>query len=102
MDSGREKSYSENGKTLKEWKNKQLVTQKQWNGNGVLVTEIDFPKSFKNYWDDGKIKAELTGTIAEENGDFKIKEGTYNMYDSNGKITNSAIYKDFQVISEKK
>ena len=104
LDSGRSEIYFENGKVSeqKDWKDKQIVAIKQWNESGGLVAELDFPKYYKEYWDNGKVKVEVTGIIAEENGDFKIKDGVYNEYDQNGEVTASTTYKDFQIISEKK
>lgn len=101
---GFRKDYYSNRKlgAQKNYKEKRLVSKMEWFPNGNVSVSAELPDRYWEFYDNGKIKAELTGTIAEENGNFKIKEGTYNMYDSNGKITNSAIYKDFQVISEKK
>ena len=169
LDSGHSKIYFENGKIKEQndWKDRQLIVSKQWNENGVLIVELNYPKYLKNYWGNGKpnqiltgilyrdnqgiihmdsgraeiysesgkileqsdwknkhpvasrkwnengslslikiynnngtIKSESTGTIIEENGLFKIKDGTYNEYDLYGRVTYSATYRNFQIISE--
>lgn len=169
-DSGRSEIYFENGKIkeLNDWKNKQPIASKQWNENGTLVAELDFPKYFKTYWSNGKlknvlsgtlyrdnskkfsldsgrvenysesgeilvqidwknklpvayrqwnekgdlnhiklfyndgtVKSESTGIIVEENGLYKLKDGVYNEYNHYGRVTYSATYKNFQIISEK-
>ena len=97
------KSWYENGqpKTHLIYKEKKLISKTLWYPNGNVAFSAELPNHYKVFYDDGKIKAEVTGTIVEENNAFRIKDGVYNMYDVNGKITNSATYKDFQVISDK-
>ncbi len=97
------KSWYENGQTeiLLKYKDKKLISKKYWYENGNIAFSAELPNHYKVFYEDGKIKADITGTLAEENGDFKIKDGTYNEYDSNGEVINSVTYKDFQRISEK-
>ena len=49
LDSGREEQYFKSGKI--QWqddrKNKQIVFSREWNENGTLVAEIDFPNYIK-------------------------------------------------------
>ena len=98
------KSWYENGQTeiLLKYKDKKLISKKYWYENGNIAFSAELPNHYKVFYEDGKIKAELIGTIAEENGDFKIKDGVYNEYDQNAEVTASTTYKDFQIISEKK
>jgi antitoxin component YwqK of YwqJK toxin-antitoxin module len=77
-----------------------LISKKYWYENGNIAFSAELPNHYKVFYEDGKIKAELIGTIAEENGDFKIKDGVYNEYDQNGKVTYTEKYKDFQRVSE--
>ena len=97
------KQYCENQtpSQQKNYKDKKLVGKKVWNESGIVTISVELPNRYREFYDDGKIKAEVTGTIVEENNAFRIKDGVYNMYDVNGKITNSATYRNFQVISDK-
>ena len=49
VDSGWSEIYSESGKLLdqKKWEDNQVVVCRQWNEDGVMIKDIDFPKSFK-------------------------------------------------------
>ena len=98
------KSWYENGQTeiLLKYKDKKLISKKYWYENGNIAFSAELPNHYKVFYEDGKIKANVTGTLVEENGDFKIKDGVYNEYDQNGEVTASTTYKDFQIISEKK
>ena len=100
---GFRKEYYDNGKIALHiiYKGKEIVSKTVWNENGVVTISVELPNRYKEFYDDGKIKADVTGTVVEEDDAFKIKEGVYNMYDPNGKVTYSATFKDFQVISEK-
>ena len=53
------------------------------------------------FYNDGTVKSESTGIIVEENGLYKLKDGVYNEYNHYGRVTYSATYKNFQIISEK-
>ena len=100
---GTRKEYYDNGK-LKEqktYKGKQLVGKTVWNENGIVTISAELPNRYREFNEDGKIKAQATGTIVEEDDSFKIKDGTYNEYDQNGKITYSATFKDFQKFLER-
>ena len=101
---GFEKYYYEDGqpKGLVNYKENRLISKTQWYTNGVVGISVELPNRYREFYDDGKIKAEVTGTIVEENGAFKIKDGIYKVYDPNGNVTNSATYNGFQVITEKK
>ena len=101
---GFRKDYYSNRKlgAQKNYKEKRLVSKMEWFPNGNVSVSAELPDRYWEFYDNGKIKAELAGTIAEENGDFKIKDGVYNVYAPDGKVTKSATYKDFQEISEKK
>ena len=98
------KIWYENGQTkaLLNYKEKKLISKTLWYPNGNLSITAELPNHYKVFYEDGKIKADVTGTIVEENGTFKIKDGVYNEYDPSGEIKASATYKDFQVISKKK
>ena len=100
---GTRKEYYDNGK-LKEqktYKGKKLVGKTVWNEKGIVTISAELPNRYREFNEDGKIKAQATGTIVEEDDSFKIKDGTYNEYDQNGKITYSATFKDFQKILER-
>ena len=101
---GFRKEYYDNGKIALHqiYKGKKLVSKTVWNENGIVTISVELPNRYREFYDDGKIKADVTGTVVEEDDAFKIKNGVYNMYDPNGKVTYSATFKDFQVISEKK
>ena len=96
------KIYCENKKPKlqKNYKDRKLVGKTVWNASEIVTISAELPNRYREFYDDGKIKIDVTGTIIEENEGFKIKDGVYNEYDPNGKITNSATYKDFQIISE--
>ena len=98
LDSGRAEIYFENGKLAvqKTYKGKKIVSKTERNENGVIIISAELPKRYREFYDDGKIKAEVNGTVVEEDESFKIKDGTYNVYDQNGNVTYSATYKDFQ------
>ena len=101
---GAKKYYYENGKLAEYevYKEKRLVSKMEWHTNGNVSISAEAPDRYWEFYDNGKIKIEVTGTIIEENEGFKIKDGVYNEYDPNGKITISSTYKDFEIISEKK
>ena len=101
---GFRKEYYDNGKIALHiiYRGKEIVSKTVWNENGIVTISVELPNRYREFYDDGKIKADVTGTVIEEDDAFKIKDGVYNMYDPNGKVTYSATYKDFQVISEKK
>ncbi len=103
LENASEKIWHENGKLAeqKKYKEGKLVGKTVRNENGIIVISVELPNWYKEFYDDGKIKATATGTIVEDDGSFRIQDGTYNEYDQNGEVTYSATYKDFQRISEK-
>ena len=102
QDGFRKENY-DNGKIAlhQTYMEKKLVGKTVWNESGIVTISVALPNNYKEFYDDGKIKAFATGTIVEENGSFRIQDGIYNEYSQNGEITYTAIYKDFQIISEK-
>ena len=104
VDSGHSEIYFENGK-LKEqndWKDKQPIASKTWNENGVLLTELKFPKSLKTYWDNGKPKALLTGVLyRDDQGDICVDSGHSEIYFENGQIKEQNDWKDKQIVTNK-
>ena len=104
LDSGRSEFYFENGKIQgqSDWKGKQLIAQKTWNENGVLIAELEFPKSFKEYWDNGKLKGVLTGILyRNDQGGFNVDSGHSETYFENGKIHQQNDWKDKAPIASK-
>ena len=101
---GSKKQYCENNKLAlhKVYKEKKLVGKTVWNESGIITISAELPNRYREFYDDGKIKAEATGTIVEEDDAFKIKEGTYKEYAPNGEVTYSASFKDFQEVSEER
>ena len=97
------KNWYENGQTMTHlnYKEQKLISKTLWYPNGNLSITAELPNHYRTFYEDGKIMADVTGTIVEEDGDFKVKDGTYNEYDQNGEVTYSATYKDFQKTSEK-
>ncbi len=102
QDGTRKSYYSRNGKLAQHivYKGKKLVSKTEWNKNGTVIISAELPNRYREFYDDGKIKAMATGIIVEEDGSFKIKDGKYNEYDQDGKVTYSAIYKNFQRVFE--
>jgi len=100
---GFQKIYHVNGKLAlqKNYKGKKLVGKTVWNESGIITISVELPSRYREFYDNGKLKVEVTGTIAEEEDSFKIKDGTYKEYDPNGKVTYTATFKDFQRTSEK-
>ena len=100
---GFRKEYSGNGKqvTQKNYSEKKFVGKTEWDENGIMTISVELPNRYREFYDDGKIKAEAAGIIVEEDDSFRIQDGTYNEYDPNGNVTYTATYKDFQRISEK-
>ena len=99
MDSGHSETYFENGKIKQqnEWKNKQGIASKLWNENGVLVVELDFPKYFKKYWDNGKQKEFLTGLLYRDaQGIFRVDSGWSEIYSESGKLLDQKKWEDKQ------
>ena len=103
LENGSYKKRHENGKLAEQkiYKEKELVNKTVWNEKGIVTISAELPNRYREFYDDGKIKAQATGTIIAEDDSFKIKDGTYNEYDQNGKITYSATFKDFQKILER-
>ena len=105
LDSGRSENYFEIGKTkqLSDWKDKQVVAGKTWNENGVLINEIDFPKSAKEYWDNGNPKAILTGLLYwDDQGTVQVDSGHSEIYFENGKIQQQNDWKDKRIVTQKR
>ena len=100
---GVRKEYSDNGNLVlqKNYKGKKIVGKTVWNESGIITISAELPSRYREFYDNGKLKVEVTGTIVEEEDSFKIKDGTYKEYDPNGKVTYTAIFKDFQRSSEK-
>ena len=100
---GFKKGYYDNGKMALHqiYKEKKLVSKTAWNESGIVTISAELPNRYREFYSDGKIKAEVNGILIEEDGSFRIKDGTYNEFDENGKVTYTATYKDFQKISEK-
>ena len=100
---GFQKIYHVNGKLAlqKNYKGKKLVGKTVWNESGIITISVELPSRYREFYDNGKLKVEVTGTIVEEEDSFKIKDGTYKEYDPNGKVTYTATFKDFQRTSEK-
>ena len=103
VQNGFKKEYSDNGKLafLLIYSEKKLVGKTMWNENGNVSISVELPNRYREFYSNGKIKAEVNGILVEEDGSFRIKDGIYNEFDENGKVTYSALYKDFQKISEK-
>ncbi len=104
VDSGHSEIYFENGKIKQQcdWKNKQPIANKQWNENGVLLVELNFPKSFKAYWDNGKPKAILTGVLYRDNqGNIEVDSGHSEIYFENGQIKEQNDWKNKQIVTNK-
>ena len=103
QDGARKTYYHDNGKLSQKiiYKKKKLVGKTVWNENGIVTILAELPNRYREFYDDGKLKVEVTGTIVEDDGSFNIKDGIYKEYAPNGESTYSATYKDFQRISEK-
>ena len=104
VDSGRSEIYSKSGKLLEQndWKNKQVVTFKRWNEKGVLIEELDFPKYFKKYWNNGKLQEIGTGLLYRGNQDnIALDSGHSEIYFENGKIQQQADWKNKQAFTSK-
>ncbi|WP_407456259.1 hypothetical protein [Fibrobacter sp.] len=103
VDTGYEKLYFKSGKVLSHivYEKGKIVGKKEWDEAGRLTKDIRVPDYYREYYEEGKLKQEAVGTIEEENGFFKVKEGVVKLFDSTGKVNYSATYKDFQVVSEK-
>lgn len=99
---GFRKEYHENKKIglHQIYKNKKLISKKEWSEDGTLLLVAEMPNSYKEYYENGKIKQEVTGKLVEEDGSFKIKEGIFKEYDQNGNIIDSATFKNFHRISD--
>lgn len=100
---GSDKVYYDNGKlkTHIVYDQKKMVSKKEWNERESLVRDVHIPDYYREYYDDGKLMQEATGMIVEEDGSFKVKEGVIKVFDSSGKVSFSATYKDFQVVTKK-
>ena len=103
VQNGFRKEYSDNGKltSILIYGEKKLVGKTIWNENGNVSISVELPNRYREFYSNGKIKAEVNGILVEEDGSFRIKDGIYNEFDENGKVTYSALYKDFQKISER-
>ena len=104
VDSGHSEIYFENGKIKEQndWKNKEAIISKQWNKNGTLIRDFVYPQYFKEYWDNGKLKAELTGILYRNNqGNFDVDSGHSEIFFENGKIKQQNDFIDKQLIAQK-
>jgi MORN repeat variant. len=77
-----------------------LISKKEWSEDGALLLVAEMPNSYKEYYENGKLKQEVTGKLVEEDGSFKIKDGIFKEYDQNGNIIDSATFKNFHRISD--
>jgi antitoxin component YwqK of YwqJK toxin-antitoxin module len=104
VETGRTEVYYENGKInmQADWKDKQLFVSKKWNEKGVLVTDIEFPKYVKEYWDNGKPKNITTGRFYRgSQGGADVDSGRAEMYFESGKIKQQIEWKDKQPFASK-
>lgn len=103
VDTGYKREYHFNGKlkTHIGYVNKKVVEKKEWDEQEHLVRDVHIPDYYREYYSNGKLMQEATGTIVEENGAFKVKDGVVKAFDSSGKLGYFATYKDFQIVSEK-
>jgi MORN repeat variant. len=59
---------------------------KNWDENGILKMEFDFPKTMKTYWDNGKLENEATGILYKGEQDvILLDSGLHVSYSESGK-----------------
>lgn len=75
-------------------------TGKEWNEQGVLIKEFKAPDFYKEFYDNGTLKRELTGISRDASSKFIINNGISKFYYENGKIQNQIKYKDYKKVSE--
>lgn len=102
LDVGYRKKYFDSGKlqTHLVYKNTKIVGKKEWNEQGALLMDVEVPRYYREYYPDGKLSQEAVGEILEENRAFKVKNGEIKAYGPDGKIYYSAVYKNFEPVSE--
>jgi antitoxin component YwqK of YwqJK toxin-antitoxin module len=104
-DSGHSELFFENGKIKEQtdWRDKQAIASKIWNENGVLIKDIDYPKHYKEYWDNGKPKFVSTGLLYRNGlGNFDLDSGHQEIYFENGKIKEQSDWKNKQFFTSKR
>lgn len=111
LDSGEYKSFYPNGgkECVAIYKNKFLVDSKNWNNNGILISDaqyddrgrvvsakgwndkgalesvVDFPTSMKTYFENGALESETQGVLYYTFfGQIQLKDGTYKSYYEDG------------------
>ena len=85
------------------WKNKQYIACKNWDENGILKMEFDFPKTMKTYWDNGKLENEATGILYKGEQDvILLDSGLHVSYSESGKKITQTHWKNKKEIASKK
>lgn len=103
LDSGHSEIYFENGKIKGKSvnKDKQLVARKEWNESGVLIKDLDFPKYYKEYRDNGTLSFESEGTLYYDNlRKIQVQDGSQTWYRDNGKVWIRQIHKRKKLVSK--
>lgn len=120
VENGYNKGYYENGQMMgeieyknkkkvyeKQWNEKgdmvreiyydslgQYLVEKDWNGNGVLIKDYEYPKYYREFYDDGKIKMEATGLYRTAFDKMNVENGFMKLFYNNGQMETLISYKD--------
>lgn len=104
VSSGSHKEYDQNGKVVRDVKgtfyyddNGGLVLTegngKEWNESGILISDLKMPNSLKKYWDDGKLKEDISGILYYGNNkDILLDSGEYKSFYPNGQKESLVAY----------
>ena len=86
-DHGAWETYFPNGvrQTSSNYESESKYDFKIWDDAGHLIKDIHFPTSFKEYWENGNLKIELSGNLSFDGQKYSIQKGSLKAYHENGK-----------------
>ena len=79
----------------------QVVQEKEWNEQGILIKDVNFPEYFKSFYDNGNLKSEWLGLYAVGGKEFGVENGSTKVYYENGENKSVVEYRNRKKISEK-
>ena len=92
-----EKYWNGKGDMVKEFYYDSLghiLTEKDWNDNGVLTKEVNFPEYYREFYDNGKVKIEAIGVSINSLNEASAVNGYVKRFYENGQMEMFVNYKD--------
>ena len=85
----------------------RVIVHKSWNDKGVLISEMDFPRFRKKFYDNGVLKDEMQGVLFYDSSEgplpiLSLDSGENTSFYPNGKKRLLSIYKNKNRVATKK